>query len=197
MRIGLFIGRFQPLHKGHVLIIKKCGRQVDRLVIGLGSSNAELACKNPFTAGERREMIRRGMKEAGVRNYAVAELPDFKSDAEWVKEVLERVRGVAPTPPNLPSGRGGKIVSPPFQGGVRGGPASFDLAWSGSEWVQRVFKEEGLPIEPIKEFPGLSATKIRRKMSKGLPWLKYVPLSVRKYLREIGAVKRVRTLCSR
>lgn len=71
----------------------------------------------------------------------------------------------------------------------------FDLAWSGSEWVHKVFQTHGLPIEKIKEFPGLSGTKIRKKMSQGLPWLKFVPLSVRKYLKKIKAVPRARILC--
>lgn len=194
MKVGLFIGRFQPLHYGHLMMIQKCAKKVDRLVIALGSSNAAPSCKNPFTASERAEMVRRGMKEIGVGNYEIVELPDFASDEEWVREV-ERVQQVAPTPPNLPSGRGGnETVSPPYRGGVRGG-GPFDFAWSGSEWVQRVFKDHGLPIEAIKEFPGLSGTKIRGKMSHGLPWLKFVPLSIRKYLKEIKAVSRVRTLC--
>lgn len=164
MRVGLFIGRFQPLHKGHLFMIKKLVTTVDRLVIGLGSSHAAPFCKNPFTVLERREMIKRVMKELGVRNYEIVELPDCESDEEWMKGVQ-------------------KVVG------------KFDIAWSGSEWVLRVLEAQGLPIERIKEFPGFSATKIRRRMAQGLPWLKFVPLSVRKYLREIKAVQRVRTLC--
>ena len=164
MKTGLFIGRFQPLHYGHLWMIQMIARQVDHLIIGLGSSNSAPSCKNPFTAPERIEMIKRGMKEIGVRGYSIVELPDFKSDEEWIKEM---------------------------------GKFSFDTAWSGNEWVQRVFKEHGLPIEVIKEFPGLSGTKIRRHIVTGQPWLKFIPLSVRKYLQEIKATTRVRTLCKR
>lgn len=164
MKVGLFIGRFQPLHRGHLLMIKKLAATVDRLIIGLGSSNAEVSCRNPFSVPERKEMISRVMKEIGHRHYEIVELLDIKSDEEWIKTLQKTV-------------------------------GKFDISWSGSEWVLRVFKAHGLPIDRIKEFPGLSGTKIRKKMAQGLPWLKFVPSSVRKYLREIGVVKRVRELC--
>lgn len=164
MAVGLFIGRFAPLHRGHLLMMKECAEKVERLVVALGSADATPSCKNPFTVDERAEMVRRGMKEIGVANYEIVELRDCERDEEWIKELQEVV-------------------------------GKFDMAWSGSTWIQRVFKEHGLPIEPIKEFPGLSGTKIRKKMAQGLPWLKFVPLSVRKYLREIRAVRRARALC--
>lgn len=145
-------------------MIKKLTLRVERLIIGLGSTNVEPNCENPFSAKEREEMLRRVMKEVGVKNYEIVKLPDFESDEEWVAAVRKTV-------------------------------GKFDVSWSGDAWVLRLFKEHHLPIETIKEFPGYSATKIRRKMVQGLPWLKYVPLSIRKYLREISAVSRIRQLC--
>jgi len=164
MKVGLFIGRFQPLHRGHLLIMKKLAPRTGRFIVGLGSTNIGPSCENPFAVEERREMVVKVMKEIGIRHFKIVELPDFARDEEWVRVVRRTV-------------------------------GDFDIAWSGDPWVIRVFKAQGLPIEQIKEFPGYSATKIRRRMVQGLPWLKYIPLSTRKYLREIGAVKRVRTLC--
>lgn len=164
MRVGLFIGRFQPLHRGHLLMIKECAKKVGQLVVAIGSSDVSPSCKNPFTAAERAEMARRGMKELGITNYEIVEVPDFESDEEWVKMVQ-------------------KVVG------------KFDRAWSGSEWVLRVFRAHKLSVESIKEYPGLSGTKIRKRMAQRLPWLKYVPLSVRRYIREIHGAQRVRQLC--
>ncbi|MFB0514560.1 MAG: adenylyltransferase/cytidyltransferase family protein, partial [Candidatus Bathyarchaeia archaeon] len=35
---GLFVGRFQPIHKGHVKAISDILKQVDELVIVIGSA---------------------------------------------------------------------------------------------------------------------------------------------------------------
>ncbi len=113
MRTGLFIGRFQPLDPGHVMMIKQCASKVDRLVIAIGSADAKPSCKNPFTAKERSEMVMRGMKEIGVRNYEVVELPDCESDEEWVKVVVERTQSVISTGATKESG----VEKSPVRGG--------------------------------------------------------------------------------
>lgn len=54
-RIGIYPGTFDPITKGHLHIIKRASRQVDRLVIGV----AENVRKSPrFTLEERMEMVR-------------------------------------------------------------------------------------------------------------------------------------------
>ena len=55
MKRGLFIGRFQPFHLGHLKDIKRAIQEVDELVIGVGSSNEECTKENPFTVEERIE----------------------------------------------------------------------------------------------------------------------------------------------
>ena len=166
MKVGLFIGRFQPLHYGHLRMIKDIAAKVDHLIIGLGSPDAKPSCKNPFTAHERKEMIARAAREIGLKKYEVREIPDTGKDVDWIASL--------------------KKAAP-----------SFTMAWSGSEWVLRVLAEHRLPVTRIKEFPGLSGTKIRRHIVQGQPWLTYVPLSIRRYLKEIGAVRRVRELCNK
>lgn len=160
---GLFIGRFQPLHKGHLLVIREIALQCDRLVIGIGSVNAPGGKRNPFSAGERSEMVRRAMKEIGVKNYEIIEIEDESEDKEWLQSVQKKA-------------------------------GNFDMCWAGQGILIDIFKKVGLPITKIKEFPGLSGTRVRRSMERGLPWRKYIPMSVRKYLDEIGAVRRVRGL---
>ncbi len=54
-RIGVYPGTFDPITKGHLHIIKRASRQVDRLIIGVAGN----ARKNPrFTLEERMEMVR-------------------------------------------------------------------------------------------------------------------------------------------
>ena len=51
---GLLIGRFQPFHLGHLDALRFALSKVDKLWIGLGSSNKPLQKNNPFSAEERK-----------------------------------------------------------------------------------------------------------------------------------------------
>ncbi|MEM2966110.1 MAG: adenylyltransferase/cytidyltransferase family protein, partial [Candidatus Nitrosocaldaceae archaeon] len=55
---GLFIGRFQPFHNGHLEAIRFALKQVEILWIVIGSAQRSHEQRNPFTAGERLSMIR-------------------------------------------------------------------------------------------------------------------------------------------
>ena len=61
---ALFIGRFQPFHEGHLSVVKRALRDNDFLLIGIGSAEEDYLPDNPFTAGERWEMIRAALDEA-------------------------------------------------------------------------------------------------------------------------------------
>ena len=66
VRRGLFVGRFQPIHKGHLKAMKDILKEVDELVVVVGSSQYSHTMENPFTTGERVVMIRRALAEEGV-----------------------------------------------------------------------------------------------------------------------------------
>ena len=53
---GLLIGRFQPFHLGHLDALGFALSKVDKLWVGLGSSNKSIEKSNPFSAEERKEM---------------------------------------------------------------------------------------------------------------------------------------------
>ena len=38
MPTALFIGRFQPLHKGHIAVIKNLMKKYDKVLVGIGSA---------------------------------------------------------------------------------------------------------------------------------------------------------------
>jgi len=57
MTTGLFIGRFQPFHLGHLSDIKDALKEVDELVIAIGSSQHSGTKENPFSTEERIKMI--------------------------------------------------------------------------------------------------------------------------------------------
>lgn len=86
---ALVIGRFQPLHNGHILMLDYVACQEDELVIGVGSSNARVSSENPFTYGERV-----GMLEKSIRfdtPYTIVPVPDFGDNDKWVGNILESI----------------------------------------------------------------------------------------------------------
>ncbi len=85
--IGLFIGRFQPLHNAHLRDIKEALREVDFLYIGIGSANEKRTEKNPFSARERKKMIDAALKEEGISAYELVEIPDFHDDGKWAAHI--------------------------------------------------------------------------------------------------------------
>jgi bifunctional NMN adenylyltransferase/nudix hydrolase len=58
-KLGVYIGRFQPLHNAHYMaILKALNSDIDHLVIVLGSACQAKTIKNPWTTYEREKMIR-------------------------------------------------------------------------------------------------------------------------------------------
>ncbi len=83
MSKGLFVGRFQPFHKGHLSLIEKALEEVDELIIGIGSSQFAYTKYNPFTDKERDEMI----KDAVNGNCKIINIPDINDYPRWVEHV--------------------------------------------------------------------------------------------------------------
>ncbi len=57
-KIGVFIGRLQPLHNAHLAAIQMALNEVGHLIIVLGSACQAKTVKNPWTTDEREAMIR-------------------------------------------------------------------------------------------------------------------------------------------
>ena len=87
MKRGLFIGRFQPFHLGHLKDIKDALKQVDELIIGVGSSQEKHTKENPFSVEERIEMIDYVLDAEDIGNYTIYPVPDFHDDKKWTKHI--------------------------------------------------------------------------------------------------------------
>lgn len=53
----VFIGRFQPLHNGHLTVINRALELSDHLFVLVGSANRPRSLRNPFSFDERAQMI--------------------------------------------------------------------------------------------------------------------------------------------
>ncbi len=89
--LGLVIGRFQPLHYGHIYLLKQALAVADAIVIGIGSSNVRDA-DNPFSIEQRERMLQLALKREQLdkRVFKIVTLPDYPDDVFWLKETLRR-----------------------------------------------------------------------------------------------------------
>ncbi|WP_316353929.1 adenylyltransferase/cytidyltransferase family protein [Candidatus Trichorickettsia mobilis] len=83
----IFIGRFQPFHQEHLKILQNGLKNCQRTLVILGSANAPLSSKNPFTVHEREQMIRINLTEKENKRVFIAPVNDFKKDQEWLEAV--------------------------------------------------------------------------------------------------------------
>lgn len=164
---GLYVGRFQPFHLGHLSAIKGVLKEVHELVIVIGSAQYSHDFNNPFTAGERLVMVRRALEESGVdsKRVWIVPVPDVHLHMMWVSSV----EGYTP---------------------------HFDVVYSNEPLTRRLFMESGYEVKPIRLFERkeYSSTEIREKMVKDQDWEKFVPKSVATFIEEIDGLNRLKDL---
>ncbi|MCW4047420.1 MAG: nicotinamide-nucleotide adenylyltransferase [Candidatus Bathyarchaeota archaeon] len=164
---GLYVGRFQPFHTGHLEAIKEVLKEVDELVIVIGSAQYSHNIHNPFTAGERLVMIRRALQEAGV-DYSrlwIVPVADVHLHMLWVSAL----EGYTPR---------------------------FNVVYSNEPLTRRLFMEKGYKVKSIRFFQRrlYTSTQVRERMLKGDNWMTLVPKSVAEFINEIDGVNRLRDL---
>ena len=164
---GLYVGRFQPFHLGHLDAIKEVLKAVDELVIAIGSAQYSHNLNNPFTAGERLVMVRQALKEADV-DYSriwIVPVPDVHLHMLWVSAL----EGYTP---------------------------HFNVVFSNEPLTRRLFMEKGYKVKSIRFFEReiYISTLIREKMLKDESWTSFVPKSVAEFITEIDGVNRLRDL---
>ncbi len=84
---GLLIGRFQPFHVGHLAAVNFALSQVEKLWIGIGSSNKSNERRNPFTAEERKEMILSSLDAKAKARIEIYFVPDIGDHERWTYHV--------------------------------------------------------------------------------------------------------------
>lgn len=161
------IGRFQPPHKGHIEVIGGILKEVDELIIGIGSAQLSHELDDPFTAGERILMFNEALIESEVdlsKVYLIP-IPDVNNNALWVSNVLS--------------------FSPPFS-----------VVYSGNPLVKRLFKERDFEVRspPMFNRGEYRGTEIRRRMLEDEEWEDLVPEGVYEIITEVDGVKRLKDL---
>jgi bifunctional NMN adenylyltransferase/nudix hydrolase len=93
--LAVFIGRFQPFHRGHELVVREALEQSKHLLMLVGSARAPRSLRNPWTAEERITMIRAALPPTLRERVTLLPMMDaLYHDAGWIEMVQAAVRAV-------------------------------------------------------------------------------------------------------
>ena len=84
---GLLIGRFQPFHLGHLEALQFALSKVDKLWLGLGSSNKPMEKTNPFSVEERKQMIMSSIDDSIKNKISIYSIPDLDNHVKWIENI--------------------------------------------------------------------------------------------------------------
>lgn len=164
---GLFIGRFQPFHNGHLHALKEVLTQEEQAFIVIGSAQASHTPINPFTTAERIIMVQCILEELSIpcTRYLLIPVPDVHNFQIWVDHI--------------------KRFVPPF-----------GIVYTGSETSLQLFSEKKLHVKKISFYKKRihSGTEVRRRMAQGLDWKSLVPEIIVKVIKDIDGVQRIKSL---
>jgi len=167
-QIPLFIGRFQPLHHGHLYVLNQLLKRYRSIKIGIGSSQLFNTKTDPFSSKERIEFIETALnkREIEPNNYKIYEIPDIFNAKKWVNHV-ESIVG------------------------------EFDVIFSNSEWVRQLFKIKGYKLGKKltifkKKYNGSNIRKLINRNNK--EWKSLVPKEVAELIIQINGIERIKDL---
>lgn len=162
---GLLIGRFQPFHLGHLEAIKYALSKVDKLFLGIGSSNKPIGKENPFLADERRLMIEQSIDKKNLSKIQIFDIPDFDNHQKWMENIEKTV--------------------PHFDIVFSNDEMTRKM------YDRHGIKTSEIPFIKREKFSG---TKIREKIKTNQNWRELVPSGTQKILDEIKVKDRLSSL---
>ena len=161
---GLFIGRFQPFHNGHVRALEWILKRCDEVVIAVGSTQRSFDRTDLFTAGERAEMMRRALEARKLdEKCIIVPVSDINNNALWVSHLSS--------------------LCP-----------EFNVVFSNNPLVKLLFSEAGVKViaVPLFEREKCDGTYIRRLMLSGGKWRELVPKEVAEFIAERKGADRLK-----
>ncbi len=165
---SLFIGQYQPFHLGHELVLRRAFEESDEVIIAIGSADQSFTSSNPFTAGERVEMISYYLDEHFPDyKYYVIPVSDINRNDLWVAHV--------------------ESLCPKFR-----------VVYANNPLVKMLFERKGYKVKETDTTgtAGLaSSSTIREMIRNHTPgWEDLVPYEIEKCIYGINGTARIREL---
>ena len=162
---ALFIGRFQPFHKGHFETIKNISKIYDQIIIGIGSSQYGHISENPFTSEERIEMINKTLDRNDIKNYKIILIPDIHNPPKWVDHVKSIIKDFD------------VIIT--------------NNLFTKSLFLEKKYEVIETPLYKKEIYSG---KVIREKIKNGEQWEDLVPEEVERYIKRINGINRLKKI---
>tara|TARA_Y100000590_G_scaffold467922_1_gene648605 strand:- start:9204 stop:9707 length:504 start_codon:yes stop_codon:yes gene_type:complete len=166
MNVGILVGRFQPLHKGHIQAIEYAKNNSEKLFIIVGSAEKSNQKRNPFSFEERKRMIDLALKGKKLqKNISIVPINDANNHPEWIESIKNTI-------------------------------GEYNIIFTNDELTERLFKEDETKVIniPLIDRNELSATEVRKRLELGKGWKSLVMPEIAEYLSEINAVERMKSI---
>ena len=164
---GLMMGRFQPFHLGHLDLVKQILKDCDEVIIAITSSQFNYLEKDPFTAGERIEMIHESIKESDIdlSRCIILSLENQFNVATWLSFLKA----------SLPL---------------------FDRVYSGNNYVKMLLADSYIEVitPEFLDREQFNATNVRSMIIRDEKWEKIVPPAVSKFIKKINGENRLQII---
>lgn len=161
------MGRFQPFHLGHMDLVKQILSECDELIIAITSSQFNYLEKDPFTAGERIEMIHNSIKESDIDSSRciIVAIENQFNIATWASYLVS----------SLPK---------------------FDKVYSGNEYVAMLLADSNIKVVSPKflDRQNFNATRIRKMIINDELWEDSVPSAVAKLIKSFNGSNRLKVI---
>ncbi len=151
-RIGM-VARWQPVHHGHIPVLRALCHHAAHALIGIGSINRHTA-RNPFSLAERTDMIRLALD--GWDNYSLIPIPDLDDGPRWRALVVD-------------------LLSP-LDLFVTDNPYVASLLAADYKIIKPV------ELIPEQARIAVNGTRVRREMARGDGWRDLVPHEIADYI---------------
>ncbi|MCG3227436.1 MAG: nicotinamide-nucleotide adenylyltransferase [Candidatus Heimdallarchaeota archaeon] len=166
---ALYLGRFNPPHKGHIHAIEYILNQpdIDEIIILIGSGEKAYSLKNPFTGGERLEMVTAIVrKNFNIKQFYISAIPDINRNTIWPANVIDLV-------------------------------PSFEVIFTNNPLVQQLFVDLG--NKEVREIPLVkreqySGKEIRESMAKGENWESSIPEEILPLIKKCKGLERIQAV---
>lgn len=136
------------------------------LIIVIGSAQESFTVENPFTAGERYEMIYSSLKEKSIENFSIIPIIDVNRYSIWVSHLVS--------------------LLPKFDVVFSNNELTRTLFKNAN------YEVRGTKIYDKEKYAG---KEIRRRILNEEEWEELVPKAVVRLIREFRGVERIRKLC--